>query len=51
MSTYLKFYKYYGVFDYSNQWILAAFNRGATNYAHGNADFSNYGMEGTGGEY
>jgi hypothetical protein len=47
--TYLKFFNYYGVFDYANQWILAAFNKGATNFSNGNAVFSNYGMEGTTG--
>jgi hypothetical protein len=47
--TYLKFFNYYGVFDYANRWVLAAFNRGATNFSNGNAVFTNYGMEGTAG--
>jgi hypothetical protein len=40
--TYDKFYKYYGVFDYANQWILAAFDGRSTSFANGNADFSMY---------
>lgn len=44
--TYDKFFRYYGIHDYANQWVLAAFNRGGTNFAKGNADFSVYGMEG-----
>lgn len=46
-TTYNKFYEYYGVFDYANEWVLAAFNRGGTNFAKGNAQFNVYGMEGT----
>ncbi len=41
-STYEKFYKYYGAFDYADQWILAAFDGGATTFANGNADFGPY---------
>jgi len=39
---YLKFLNYYGQSDYANQWILAAFNSGNTNFDNGNADFSSY---------
>lgn len=42
-STYQKFYNYYSNFDYGNEWVLAAFDGGATNFANGNADFSTYG--------
>ena len=42
-DTYQKFYNYYGAFDYGNEWILAAFNKGATNFINGNADFGAYG--------
>lgn len=41
-STFEKFYKYYGVFDYANQWIMAAFDGKSTTFANGNADFSLY---------
>jgi hypothetical protein len=47
--TYDKFYKYYGAFDYANQWVMAAFNKASTNFAKGNANFGIYGMEGTAG--
>jgi hypothetical protein len=50
-STYNKFYKYYGVFDYANEWILAAFKNDSTNFTKGNADFILYGMEGNAGAY
>lgn len=49
-KTYNKFYEYYGVFDYANQWVLAAFNKGGTNFAKGDAQFNVYGMEGTNGK-
>jgi hypothetical protein len=45
-STYEKFYDYYGVFDYANQWVLAAFAGSSTAFANGNADFSPYGFDG-----
>ena len=40
--TYDKFYKYYGEYDYANQWVLAAFNGERTQFAKGNADFRSY---------
>ena len=40
--TYSKFYQYYGVFDYGNQWIMAAFEKTQTKFSNGNADFSAY---------
>ena len=49
-KTYNKFYEYYGAFDYGNKWVLAAFNKGSTNFAKGNASFNSYGMEGTSGK-
>ncbi|CAB9526507.1 expressed unknown protein [Seminavis robusta] len=45
--TYAKFYDYYGEHDYGNKYILAAFNRGATNFARGNAVFSSYSTQAT----
>ncbi|KAL3924319.1 MAG: hypothetical protein SGILL_001118 [Bacillariaceae sp.] len=39
---YEKFYQYYGVFDYANQWVQAAFSGEPTNFANGNADFRQY---------
>jgi hypothetical protein len=43
---YEKFRKYYDVFDYANQWVLAAFAGGKTSFANGNADFSGYSFSG-----
>lgn len=34
------FADYYGTSDYGDQWVTAAFNKGATAFTHGNADFS-----------
>jgi hypothetical protein len=44
--TYDKFYKYYGAYDYANEWVLAAFEGGATSFTNGDADFSDYGYAG-----
>jgi hypothetical protein len=44
--TYEKFYDYYGVFDYANQWVLAAFEGSSTSFVNGQADFSSYTMVG-----
>lgn len=44
--TYEKYYDYYGVHDYANQWVLAAFGGTKTSFDNGNADFSRYGYEG-----
>jgi len=42
-----KYFKdYYGVSDYGDQWIQAAFSGGATSFTNGNADFSVYGNPG-----
>jgi hypothetical protein len=49
--TYEKFYQYYGVFDYANQWILAAFDGGATSFGNGNANFRSYDFAGRAGKY
>eukprot|EP00984_Skeletonema_dohrnii_P004219 scaffold1490_cov121-Skeletonema_dohrnii-CCMP3373.AAC.2 len=40
------FRKYYGTSDYADQWVNAAFEGGRTSFTNGNADFSQYGMEG-----
>lgn len=44
--TYDKFYKYYGAYDYGDQWVMAAFNKAKTAFTNG-ADFSVYGDVGT----
>ena len=41
-ADYLKFYNYYGQFDYANQWILATFDRCRTIFSKGNVDFGAY---------
>ncbi|CAB9514269.1 expressed unknown protein [Seminavis robusta] len=38
-SVYKKFYNYYGVHDYADQWVQAAFQRTSTNFTRGNAQF------------
>jgi len=43
---YEKFRTYYDTFDYANQWVLAAFSGGKTNFKNGNADFSSYSFTG-----
>ena len=35
-----------GVSDYADQWVKAAFSGGRTSFTNGNADFTQYGMEG-----
>ena len=50
-ATYEKFFKYYGVEDYANQWILAALNKGPTNFAKGDADFGSYTSDGIAGTF
>mmetsp|Transcript_21404 Transcript_21404/g.33590 ORF Transcript_21404/g.33590 Transcript_21404/m.33590 type:complete len:541 (+) Transcript_21404:54-1676(+) len=40
------FRKYYGTSDYADQWVNAAFEGGRTSFTNGNADFSQYSMEG-----
>lgn len=49
--TYEKFYTYYGVFDYANQWVLAAFDGVATAFDNGNANFGSYGFDGRTGKH
>lgn len=49
-SDFTKFVKYYGEFDYGDQWIQAAFEKKSTNFENGNMDFSvadRGGVEGT----
>ena len=46
---YLKYYNYYGVFDYANNWITAALTGGSTSINNYAADFSKYGLTGRGG--
>jgi hypothetical protein len=40
--TFEKFFNYYGVPDYGDRWIMAAFTGAKTRYQRGNADFSKY---------
>lgn len=43
MAEYSKFVKYYNAYDYGDQFIQAALNSEATNFTHGNADFTDHG--------
>lgn len=45
-EEYTKFYKYYGVHDYSRRWIENAFNGRRTFFIRGNADFGSYNLPG-----
>jgi hypothetical protein len=49
-ATYEKFYQYYGVFDYANQWVLAAFDGAQTAFDNGNANFGSYSFDGRTGK-
>eukprot|EP00985_Skeletonema_marinoi_P027441 scaffold22504_cov125-Skeletonema_marinoi.AAC.1 len=40
------YYTTTGTSDYADQWVNAAFEGGKTSFTNGNADFSQYGMEG-----
>ena len=46
-----RFNKYYGVPDYANKWVAAAFRNEATNFPNGNARFTGYDGEGTSGRF
>jgi hypothetical protein len=50
-KSYKKFYDYYGVYDYANQWVLAGFNKVKADFTNGGADFSTYGTDGLTGEF
>ena len=50
-DVYKKFYDYYGAYDYANQWVLAAFDKGKTSFTNGNADFTSYTTDGQTGEF
>jgi len=41
-ETYKKFYDYYKIFDYANNWVMAAFSNSDTTFVRGEADFSLY---------
>jgi len=45
-DEYMKFYNYYGQFDYAHQWVNAAMTGGKTDFTNGNADFGIYGFSG-----
>jgi len=40
------FSDYYGQPNYGDMWIMAAFNKGSTDFTNGNADFSEWGYDG-----
>lgn len=48
--TYKRFLDFYGDFDYADEWIKAAFSGTSTGFPNGNADFSNFDLEGKAGE-
>ena len=48
MAEYMKFYDYYGEYDYADKWIEAAFQGVATDFTNGNCDMSTYGYDGRG---
>ena len=51
-DTYKKFYNYYGQYDYADRYVMAAFNKAATQgFANGAADFSSYQEEGLNGAF
>jgi hypothetical protein len=41
-----KFKTYYGVSDYADQWVLAAFDKARTDFNNGDANFGLYGLAG-----
>lgn len=41
-----KFYTYYGVYDYADQWVTAAFDGVRTQFTNGNANFGLYDVPG-----
>jgi len=45
-ETYRKYRDYYGVFDYGDKWITAAFEGKSTSFGKGNANFAQYGFNG-----
>lgn len=45
-KTYRKFKDYYGVFDYADEWVNAAFEGRTTKFIRGNAQFGKYGYDG-----
>lgn len=40
--TFYKFFSYYGTSAFGNEWIDAAFEKRATTFIKGNANFSSY---------
>ena len=40
------FYDYYGREDYAHHWVESAFDKQATDFAHGNADFGSSSYDG-----
>jgi len=49
--TYQHFYDYYGLYNYADQWITAAFTGSTTNFTRGNADLSTISLQGRSGTY
>ena len=50
-STYVKFYEYYGRFDYADHWVSSAFAGETTNFANGDADFGTFTGDGRVGKF
>jgi hypothetical protein len=50
-DTYEKFFQYYGVFDYADAWVDAAFSGTSTTFSNGNADFTQYDFPGKTGKF
>jgi len=45
-NDYKAFYDYYGMDDYANEWVEAAFEGRKTQFTRGDADFTKFGMDG-----
>merc|ERR1711865_1271177 len=48
MAEFMKFYDYYGRFDYANHWIESAFQGSQTDFTNGNVNMGIYGYDGRG---
>jgi hypothetical protein len=48
MAEFVKFYDYYGRFDYADHWIESAFQGAQTDFTNGNANMGIYGYDGKG---
>jgi hypothetical protein len=50
-DEYKKYFDYYGVFDYANEWVLAALEGRATGFKRGNNNFGAQSTIGRGGTF